>query len=238
MTRVHREDGVAITMAVMAVLLISAAGGALLLLSASETMIAAHFRSSVLAQYGVEAMMVRGIDLVAALDDWAAPIAGSTQSALVDGPLISVRTLADGSTLDLVQVVNLANCQKTTTCSLADLAAVTVERPWGAYNPSWQPYAYGSLSSVLTASSPLDSPYYVVLFVADDPTGTHRPRSDDAPAPLREAIALRAEAFGPRGAHAVIEVIAGRTIDAPADQTDYNRDRGFPMKIVSWREVR
>ena len=237
LTRVHLEDGVAITMAVMAVLLISAAGAALLLLSASETMIAAHFRSSVLAQYGVEAMMVRGVELVAALDDWAGPIAGSTQSALVDGPFIRARTLADGSTLDLVQVVNLANCQKTTACSLADLAAVTTERPWGANNPTWQPYAYGSLGSVLAAPS-LDSPYYVVLLVADDPTGTHRPRGVEAPEPTREAIALRAEAFGPRGAHAVIEVIAGRAIGPPADQTDYNRDRGSPMEIVSWREVR
>ena len=238
MTRVQLEDGVAITMAVMAVLLISAAGAALLLLSASETIIAAHFRSSVLAQYGVEAMMVRGIELVAALNDWAAPIAGSTQSALVDGALIGVRRLPDGSTLDLVEVVNLANCQKTTTCSMSDFAAVTVERPWGANNPRWQPYAYGSLSSVLAASSPLDSPYYVLLLVADDPTGTHRPRGNGTPAPTREAIALRAEAFGPRGAHAVIEVVAGRTIAAPADQTDYNRDAGSPMKIVSWREVR
>jgi hypothetical protein len=237
-TRVHQEDGVAITMAVMAVLLISAAGAALLLLASSETIIAAHFRSSVLAQYGVEAMMVRGIDLVAALDDWAGPIAGSAKSALLDGALIGGRTLQDGSTLDLVQVVNLANCQKPTTCSLSDLAAVTVDRPWGANNPRWQPYAYGSLSSVLAASSPLDSPYYVLLLVADDPTGTHRPRATGAPAPTREGIALRAEAFGPRGAHAVIEVIASRTIGAPAEQTDYNLAAGSPMKILSWREVR
>ena len=212
MTRVHAEDGVAITMAVMAVLLVSAAGAALLLLSASETIIAAHFRSSVLAQYGVEAMMVRGIDLVAALDDWAGPISGSARSALVDGAFAGMRTLPDGSTLDLVQAVNLANCQKTTACSLSDLAAVTVERPWGANNPRWQPYAYGWLSSVLAGSSPLDSPYYVLLLVADDPAGTHRPRDDGTPAPTREAIALRAEAFGPRGAHAVVEVIAGRAI--------------------------
>ncbi len=238
MTRVRLENGVAVTMAVMAVLLISAAGAALLLLSSSETMIAVHFRSSVLAQYGADAMMVRAVDLVAILDDWSGPIAGTAKSAHVDGAFTGGRTLPDGSTLDLVQVVNLANCQKTTTCSTSDLAAVTVERPWGANNPRWRPYAYGSLSSVLAAASPLDSPYYVLLLVADDPTGTHRARAKGAPAPEREGIALRAEAFGPRGSHAVIEVIAARTIGAPRDETDYNRDVGSPLEILSWREVR
>jgi hypothetical protein len=238
MTRAGAEDGVAMVMALMSVLLIGAAGAALLLLSSSETMIAAHFRTSVEARYAAEAAMVRVIDLVRGLEDWAGPIAGSTRSALVDGAPSGARALPGGSTLDLVQAVNLANCQKTTACSLSDLSAVTADRPWGANNPIWQPYAYGALPTVLAASSAGDSPQYVLLLVADDPTGTHRPRADGAPAPTREAIALRAEAFGAHGAHAVLEVVAGRSVGAPADDTDYNPGAGPPMKILSWREVR
>lgn len=238
MTRVAAEDGVAIAMAMMAVLLISALGTALVLLSSSETIIAAHFRSSVEAHYAADAVMARAIDLVAGLDDWAAPIAGATQSSLVDGAPIGSRRLPDGSTVDLVQCMNLANCQKPTACSSSDLAAVTADRPWGTNNPAWQLYAYGPLSAVLAEPSSLDSPHYVLLFVADDPAGTHRPPTDGEP-PTREGIALRAEAFGPRGAHAIIEVVASRSVNPAGDQKDYNLGVGpLPMKILSWREVR
>jgi hypothetical protein len=225
-------------MAVMGLLLISAAGAALLLLSSSETMIAAHFRTSVEAQYAAEAVMVRAVVLIRGLEDWAGPIAGSTRSALVDGAPAGARTVPGGATIDLVQVVNLANCQKVTACSTSDLAAVTADRPWGANNPVWQPYAYGSLSTVLAASSPIEPPHYVLLLVADDPSGTHRALVDGAPTPAREGIALRVEAFGPRGAHAVLEAVASRSTGASADETDYNPGTGPPMNILSWREVR
>lgn len=238
MTRAAAEDGVALAMTVMAMLLLSAAGAALLLLSSSETIIAAHFKSSVQAQYAAEAVMVRAIGLIRGLDDWAGPIAGAARSALVDGAPAGSRSVPGGSTIDLVQVVNLANCQKPTMCSLSDLTAVTVDRPWGANNPVWQPYAYGPLHTVLATAGAIEPSHYLVLLVADDPTGTHRARDYGVPAPAIESIALRAEAFGPRGAHAVVEVVASRPTRATADETDYNSGAGPPVKILSWREVR
>jgi hypothetical protein len=239
MTRDSREDGVAIVMAMLATLLISALGAALILLSSSETIIAAHFRSRVEVRYAADAAMARGVDLIAALDDWSAPIAGSTSSALVDGSLAGPRTLADGSALDLAQATNLANCQNAAGCSAADLAAVTADRPWGVNNPYWQPYAYGPLSRVLVSATPLESAYYVLLFVADDPGGTHKALVSESPGPTREGIALRAEAFGPRGAHAVLEVIASRPSHVADPERVYNPGVGpYPMTILSWREVR
>jgi hypothetical protein len=233
------EDGVAIAMAMMAMLLISALGAALILLSSSETIIASHFRSHVEAQYAADAAMARAIDLVAGLEDWTGPIAGATSSGLADGTLAALRTLPDGSTLDLVQATNLANCQKQTGCSATDLAAVTADRPWGANNPCWQPYAYGPLTWLLAGPTSYDSPYYVLLLVADDPGGTHHASSDEREAPVRESIALRADAFGPRGAHAVLEVIASRPLDTADNRRVYNLDVGpFPTSILSWREVR
>ena len=240
MTRAGAERGVAITMAVMACLLISAIGAVLLLLSSSEGIIAAQFRGSVEVEYAAEAMMARAIDLVAGLEDWAGPIAGSTRSALVDGTPSGLRLLRDGSTLDLDQAVNLANCQKTTACSASDLAAVTADRPWGVNNPVWRLYAYGPLGDVFADANALDPGYYVMVLVADDPTGSHRVRADGQAAPTREGIALRADAFGPRGTHAVIEVFASRDLtDTPNNEKDYNPGTGpLSMKILSWCEVR
>src|SRR4051812_35737067 len=117
MIRIRAEEGVALAMAVMTMLLLSAAAAALLLISSSETAIAAHFRSSVEAQYAAEATMVRVIGALSGVEDWAGAIAGAGQSALVDGPPVGTRVVPGGSTMDLVAAVNLANCRKPTTCS-------------------------------------------------------------------------------------------------------------------------
>jgi hypothetical protein len=228
--------------AMMALLLMTALGIVLILMSSSETIIAAHFRNSLEARYAADAMIERAMDDVVSVADWNTLIDGSTQSALVDGAPTGLRTLPDGSTIDLAQVVNLANCQKTTACSLADMNAITAERPWSANKPRWKPYAYGPLCDMLPASNTIDSPYYVLLLVGDDPSETDNdPTTDGAGVtkPGWGAIAMRSEAFGPRGAHKVIEVTARRTVDIFGDENDYNSGIGqAAVRILSWREVR
>jgi hypothetical protein len=234
------EHGVAMVWAMLAVLLVSALGAGLILTSSTETMIASHFRDAVEARYAADAMMARAIDLLASLPDWAGPIAGLTRSAIVDGELAGARTLRDGSRIDLVQAVNLANCQKAIACAPADLSSVTGDRPWGANNPRWQPFAFGPLGDVLPTAGGIDSPFFVLLLIADDPTGSHqRLPAAGSDAPWWEGVSLRAEAFGPRGAHQVVEVVAGRTVEGGGDEKDYNPEAGpSAMKILSWREVR
>jgi hypothetical protein len=208
------ERGVALVITIMALLLMSALGAALVLTSTSETIIAAHFRDQIAGRYAADSVISRAIDDLAGLGDWSLVMDGSVRSAWVDGPPSGLRTLSDGSTLDLAQAVNLANCQKSSPCSPAELAAVTADRPWGANNPRWTPYAYGPLRDLRASSGTIDSPYYVLLMAGNGPV-----------APL---LALRAEAFGPRGAHAVVELTAG-----------YNDDPGQgAVNILSWREVR
>src|SRR5262249_33883024 len=130
---------------------------------------------------------------------------------------------ADGSTIDLAQIVNMANCQKTSACTAAELSAVTARRPWGAANPRWQLYAYGPMRMLLLPGG-ADPPWYVVLLVADDPL-----QSDTM-------IALRAEAFGPKNAHAAVELLASRAADG---DSDYNGgETVIPVHILAWREVR
>jgi len=55
----EREDGVAMVIAMIAVLLLTAIGGALILTTSSETIIAAHFRDNLEARYAAGAMIDR-----------------------------------------------------------------------------------------------------------------------------------------------------------------------------------
>jgi hypothetical protein len=222
-TAIEREDGVAMLVAVMAVLLLTALGTTLILSSSAETIIAASFRHGIEARYAAAAMFERGMDELTAVEDWSLAIGGLLQSSWVDGAPTGARTLGDGSTIDLTQVVNVANCQKSAACSQADLTAVTDDRPWGANNPQWKLYAYGPLRDML-APGAIDSPYYVILLVGNGPSAS--------------LLAVRAEAFGPRGAHAVVEATAGRT-GASGDDWDYNGHSGDDgVRVFSWREVR
>jgi Tfp pilus assembly protein PilX len=228
MTMIAREDGVAMLVAMMALLLLSALGVALILTYSSDTMIAAHFRDSLEARYAAGALLERGMDDIAIAADWTLLSGGVAQSAWVDGPPSGPRALSDGSTIDLAQAVNLANCKKTTACSAADLSAVTAERPWGASNPQWTAFAYGALRDVLPAPGAIDSPYYVLLMVGAA-----------VAMPGWDVLAVRSEAFGPRGAHAVVEATAGRPRDVDGDETGYNQSvEQSTVTILSWREVR
>ena len=49
--------------------------------------------------------------------DWNTVLAGAVQSAFIDGAPFGRRTLADGSTIDLGQILTMANCGKAAICS-------------------------------------------------------------------------------------------------------------------------
>jgi hypothetical protein len=217
-----RDDGVALVMALAVLALLAAFGVGILLTSSSEIAIAGSFRERVSALYAADAIAARAIDELATVPDWDALLMGSLLSTLIDGAPAGTRTLPDGATLDLAQAVNLANCQKPSPCSASDVTAVAVGRPWGPSNPRWQLYAYGPLRNMLPASD-IDPPWYVILFVGDDPLQAS------------SVIALRAEAFGTRSSHAVIELLAARS---GGGDTDYNGSGQAAVNILSWREVR
>ena len=133
--------------------------------------------------------------------------------------------------IDLDRTVALANCQKAEACGSADMDAVTADRPWGANNPRWQLYAYGRLSDLMPGGT-INSPYYVVAMVADDPSeNDDDPLRDGASESVQSrrsgVLAMRAEAFGPQGTHNVIEQTLARTGPTEAGQA------GFQVR--SWR---
>jgi hypothetical protein len=202
----------AIIAALMTMLLISALGASLVLTTSSEALIAANFREAQTGVYAADAALERAMADLATLSDWTAVVGGTTQSAFIDGAPSGLRTLADGAPLDLGRTLNLMNCQRPTACSPSNLIANTAERPWGANNPVWQLFAYGPLAHLLPARA-IDSAHYVIVMVADDPSeNDNDPLRDGETAtnPGTGVLALRAEAFGPRGARQVVEATIAR----------------------------
>jgi len=215
-------------------------GGALILLSSSETAIGANFRAAHEATYAADAVMERAIADLGRVADWTMVLDGSVQSTFIDGASSGSRELVDGSTIDLPQITNLANCQKSTACSAADVVATTSERPWGANNPRWVPYAHGALADMLSAQR-IHSGFYVLAFVGDDPSENDDDPSADGfsvagrPNPGKGIVVIRAEAFGPRSAHRGLEAtIARLEVPPPAPGEPISTE----LRVLSWRQLR
>jgi hypothetical protein len=224
----------ALLVAMMAMLLITALGAAVVLTTSSEAMIAANFRNSREGLYAAEAVLERSLGDLLTMPGWNPVLDGSIQSAFVDGAPGGSRILSDGSGIDLTQTINMANCRKITACSVTDLDAITMERPWGADNPHWRLYAYGRLSDMMPTGT-ISSPFYVMVMVGDDSSENDSNPLQDGIGPGNPGagvLAMRAEAFGPRGAHTVIELTLARIDTAELD----NGPATF--RILSWRELR
>jgi hypothetical protein len=193
----------------MGLLIMTAAGLALMLATSAETMIASHFREGTAAMYAAEAIAVKGLADLELEADWTQVVGGTARSSFFDGNGIGTRTLADRSTIDLTAIVNAWNCGKPAGCSDADLDRVSAERPWGDNNPRWRVYGCGALSGLALSASP----FYVVLLAADDPLETDGNPLVDGTGPGHDVLLLRGEAFGPGGTHSVVDLTVARIED-------------------------
>ena len=110
---------------------------------------------------------------------------------------------------------------------IAPNAAVSAQRPWGADNPRWQPFAWGRLST-LTPRAGGANDMYLVAWVGDDPAEIDGdPQRDGVPAANagRGIVMVIAHAYGAGGLRRAIEATITRA--RPADTA-----------VVSWREIR
>jgi hypothetical protein len=246
--RPHGEQGIALIVALMAMLLLTALGMALMLTTTTETMITGNYRDGVEAMYAADAGIERTMQDLLTVPDWNNVLSSADgfSSDVTSGftsSTLSV-TLGDGRNLDLRKATNAANCPQvsppsTTPCSASAMDLSTRERPWGRNNPRWRIYAHGQVSDFVPTGT-INSPFYVVVWVADDPSDTdNNPSRDgdpgqvdidgdskaDAANPGTGVIQLRAEAFGPGGAHRVIETTLSRT-DNTEIERGYTGQRG------------
>jgi len=223
----NNERGTALVVSLMAMLLLSALGLALVLTTSTETKIASNYTNSQEALYAADAAIERTLQDVLTVADWNAMLSGTARSAFVDGAPSGSRTIPGGFTFDLGEATNLMNCGKLSTCAAADMNLNTEERPWGANNPRWQLFAYGPVNDLLPTAT-LNSQMYVVVWVADDPS-----ENDDDPAKDGNVatnagmgvITLRAIAYGNGGVSRIIDVTLSRT-DSTEIERGYTGQRG------------
>jgi hypothetical protein len=209
----NSERGVALITALMAMLLLSALGFALIMMTSTETMIAGNYRDGHEALYGADAGVERVMDDLLTVPDWNNILNGSIRSGFVDGPPSGTRTMPDGTTFNLTEATNVANCGKVSTCTVSEMNTSTEDRPWGPNNPRWNLYAYGPLNSIVPTST-VNSNIYVIVWVGDDPSESDDDPTKDGNTQTNAGsgvLAMHVEAYGPRGTRKVLEVTVAKT---------------------------
>ena len=226
-SRLGDEQGIALIIALLSMLLLTALGMALSLTTTTERKISSNYRDGVETIYAADAGIERVMQDVLTVPDWNRILDGTTTSSFVDGAP-GTRTLPDGQTLDLVQATAMVRCGKTT-CSDSDMDTATDERPWAKNNPRYQLYAYGPVNDLLPTAT-VNSRVYVIVWIGDDPSeNDNLPLVDgDESAgknPGRGVVSMLAHAYGPGGVERVIEATLART-DTTEIERGYTGQRG------------
>jgi hypothetical protein len=186
-TRIRDERGLALIIALMATVLLTGLGMALVLLTNTETMITSNYRDAQETLYAADAGVETAMQDLLLEADWNRVLSGTERSGFFDEA--ATTTLPDGTRLDLDAA--RAHLQRQTD----DLDL------WGANDPQWQWYARGRGANLLPGGD-LTSDVYVMVYVADDPSETDGDPSRDA----NGVLSLRVEAYGRAGSRKVLEV--------------------------------
>ena len=226
----------ALIVALLSMLLMTALGMSLMLTTETETRITSNYAGGVEAMYAADAGIERTMQDLLTVADWNSVLSSpdGIRAGVMSGFTASSMNpvLGDGRELDLVKATNAANCPQispppATACSEGVLNTSTAERPWGANNPRWRLYAHGPVEEFVPTGT-INSTFYVAVWVADDPSENDGNPNIDGSAddnPGRGVIQLRAEAFGSGGAHRIIETTLART-DSTEIERGYTGQRG------------
>jgi hypothetical protein len=228
---VRNERGMALVVALLSVMLLTALGVALVMTTITETMITTNYREGGETVYAADAGVERVMQDLLTISDWNRILQGASRSSFVDGAPGGVRVMPDKTSIDLQGATNMLNCGKTTTCSLADMQARTPDRPYAANNPRYQLFAYSPLNDIIETET-VASNTYVIVWIGDDTAETDNDPLVDGGAPQwgevntgTGVLLLRAEAYGAQGAHSIIEVTIART-DTTELERGYTGQRG------------
>ena len=196
--RLANEEGTALIIALMAMMLLTALGAAVVMVSTTESHIAGNYRNSTEALYAADAATERVVEDLLLIPRWNDILTGTVQSGFVDGNMTAQKTLPGGGTMTLCCGQNTATAQLQAETDTLNL--------WGPNNPQWKLFAWGPLDELLP-NKQIDSPMYVAVWIADDPA-----ESDGNPgADVNGTLTMHAEAIGPSGTRKVIEVTVART---------------------------
>jgi hypothetical protein len=195
--RLRSETGTALIIALMSMMLMTALGAAVIMVTNTETQIAGNYSNSQEAIYAADAAAERVVQDLLMIPRWNDILTGAAQSAFVDGAISGQKTLPGGGRITLCCGTGTATGQLQAETDTAD--------NWGANNPQWRLFAWGPLGDLLPGV--VRSPMYVAVWIADDPAET-----DGSPAAdVNGTLTLHAEAYGPQGTRKVVEVTVART---------------------------
>jgi len=191
--RMRDERGVALIIAMMVTMLLTALGIALVMLTTTETQITMNFRNGQEALYAADAGVERVVQDLLMVPRWNDLLNGTVTSGFVD-------TTMTPRLPDYGDVINL-------TTGTAQLQQETdSQNLWGPNNPVWRLYAWGRVTNLLPTDT-IDSYMYIAVWVADDPS-----EIDGNPlADTNGVLTLHSEAYGMGGTRKVIEITVART---------------------------
>jgi hypothetical protein len=202
-SRLANEDGAALIIALMTMMLLTALGAAVIMVTNTETMISANHRNSQEALYAADAAVERVVQDLLMVPRWNDVLAGTAQSSFIDGDMTATKQLPFGGTITLCCGPSSATGQLQAETDTRDL--------WGTNDPQWKLFAWAPMSELIPTAA-IDSPIYVAVWVADDPADGTGGVIDGNPAlDVNGTLTLHAEALGPSGTRKIIEVTVSRT---------------------------
>ena len=161
------DRGIALIVAMLIMVLLSALGLSLTMVTATEERVAHSVleRERVVLRGG-RGTRARGAANFALQPDWSRVLDGTVTSSFIDAAA-SVRPWPGGQARTSSEATAFVTCARMT-CSSTDMDARKPDRPWGPNNPRWRLFAFGPLSA-MSPSGSIDSAEYVAVWVGDDP---------------------------------------------------------------------
>lgn len=203
------QRGSALVAVLLSTVLVSAIGAALTVTANTEAAITSSFRTERELTYAAEAAVERAIQEVRLVTQWNDLLTGVQTTTFLDQTMVPA--LPSGGTLDLRVLT-------------ARMQAETNARLGGPNSPQWRLVASGRLADMAGRSS-IESPAYLVVWVADDVSET----DGDPVADSNDVLTIRGEAVGSGGRTRTLDVTVTRA-GVPAGQPG--------LRVISWREVR
>ena len=194
-TRLAGEEGTALVIALMAIMLLTALGATVVMVTNTETKIAANHRNSTEALYAADAAVERVVQDLLMVPRWNDILNGTAHSAFSDGSPTDTQDVARRRH-DPARRGDRRSCR-------------TTRMPWRSGAPTIR-----SGSCLPGVRSPTSRPAWrstarctSACWIADDPAEA----DGDPAADTNGTLTLHAEALGPFGTRKVIEVTVART---------------------------
>jgi hypothetical protein len=227
--RVKDDRGSAVLLALIAMVLLTALGEGLIVLSNTETTIAANFHASAGTLYAADAAAERAVGEIRHVPQWTDILSGAVRSTFVD----ATRTprLTSGETINLDALTRDLQARSNAAAS------------WGPNNPAWRLFAYGPLTRL---AGGMESGAYVIVWVADDPAEVDGVAAADS----NGVLMIRADALGPHRTRRAVSVTVARPASGDEGSgTSHAKvlegrdgagraDGMLEPRVLSWREVR